>query len=133
MFKFTVVFLLCANLCCARNTQVGVNNKVEGDQSVGGVHLFELHTPTGGMGVGVKIVIISLIIGAIFYWCINKKVKQCKRAMLPYSVAANNVSQLSRVAVSDLAPVHPQPPIEPRLTRPRRLSDPELFSRSTLP
>ena len=47
MFKFTVVFLLCANLCCARNTQVGVNNKVEGDQSVGGVHLFELHTPTG--------------------------------------------------------------------------------------
>jgi len=126
MYKVYIVFVLCLASTLARNAQVGVNNKVEGDQTVGGVHLFELHSPSGGMGIGVKLIFASLIIGALFYWCINRKVKQCKRAMQPYSTAAGEVSQLSRYAIRDLAPVHPQPPVE-RQRRGRRLSDPAMF------
>ena len=108
------VFVLCSHLtlATARNNQVGVNNKIEGDQSVGGVHLFELHTPSGGTGYGVKLVVIGLIIGIIFYWCISKRVKKCQQAVIPYATAASNVSRVSQYALQDLAQVHPQPPVQ---------------------
>ena len=129
------VFLLLAAQCHTRNTQVGVNNKVEGDQTVGGVHLFEVHTPEGGMGFGIKVMIFVFIVGVILYWFIRQRVKKCRRALVPYSSAAGNVSNLTQLAMTELAQVHPQPPIQvpptvfryaqtaPSGKRARRLSD----------
>ena len=37
------------------------NNKVNGDQNVGGLHFFEFHSTSGGMGLGFKIAIVLLI------------------------------------------------------------------------
>lgn len=70
------------------NSQVGVNNDVEGDQTVGGVHLFELHTPEGGVGMGIKILIVMAVVLLVLYWCCLKKVQSCKETILPYAEAA---------------------------------------------
>jgi len=106
------ILLLFAAQCQTRNAQVGVNNKVEGDQTVGGVHLFEVHTPEGGMGFGIKVMVFAFIIGVILYWFIRQRVKKCRRALDPYSAAAGNVSHFTQLAMAELAPVHPQPPVQ---------------------
>lgn len=131
-----ILLLLCQ--CFGRNTQVGVNNKVEGDQSVGGVHLFELHSPHGGTGLGIKILIVGLIVGGLIYWFVNRKIRKCRMAMLPYAHAAGDVSRVSCLAAYELAPVHPGPPdamarfqaAREHHSRARRLSDTVIPSSS---
>ena len=104
------IYMLCAQVIhCRGATQVGVNNKVDGDQTVGGVHLFELHSPNGGMGIGVKVLVAAIIVGIIFYWCVTKRIKKCKQAVLPYQAAAQYLPQVPRLT-QQLAMVHPQPP-----------------------
>ena len=54
---FAALLLLNFNpALCRSSNQVGVNNKVDGDQTVGGMHLFEMHTPEGGMGLGLSLI-----------------------------------------------------------------------------
>ena len=108
-----------------KSTQVGVNNNVDGDQSVGGVHLFEMHTPEGGMGLGIKFIIVGVIVGIICYWCVSRRLKKCKQAVRPYAAAAQYLPQLPQLPhyAPTMAPVHPQPPVAPA-PRARRLSDP---------
>ena len=48
---FLILNLLALSLAA---TQDHVGNKVSGDQTVGGIHLFEVHAPGGGIGLGVK-------------------------------------------------------------------------------
>ena len=49
------------------------NDMRKGDQSIGGVHLFEFHSPGGGMGIGLKTMLFAIIAAAVLYWCLKEK------------------------------------------------------------
>ena len=49
------------------------NNVHRGDQTLGGVHIFEFHAPGGGMGIGIKILVLAVIAIAVGYWCLKEK------------------------------------------------------------
>ena len=58
------------------NTKTDTKTKNEvrrGDQSIGGVHLFEFHAPGGGMGIGLKTMLFAVIAAAVLYWCLKEK------------------------------------------------------------
>ena len=55
------------------NTLTKTTNNVKGDQSYGGIHLFEWHGEHGGIGLGWKILLALLILLAIGYWWTKKK------------------------------------------------------------
>ena len=61
---------------------VTCNNKVNGDQTVGGIHFFEVHSTSGGMGVGIKIIIALFVAGLVAYFCIRQKAKKFMRRSL---------------------------------------------------
>ena len=42
-------------------------NTHKGDNTVGGVHFFEVHSQAGGSGIGIKIIIFLLLIGVFAY------------------------------------------------------------------
>ena len=77
LYTFTLLCLL-ARAQANTNTQLGVNH-MSGDQTVGGIHFFEIHTPSGGMGLGIKLFLGALIAIAVAYWCIRRKAKQTLR------------------------------------------------------
>ena len=81
-------FLLVLPHLASTATQVGVNNRVDGDQTVGGVHLFELHSPSGGMGFGLKVLLIVIIVGVAIYWYIQRQTRAALKRHLPTTVAA---------------------------------------------
>ena len=49
------------------------NDVQKGDQTIGGVHLFEFHSPGGGMGIGIKVLVFLIIAAAVIYWCLKEK------------------------------------------------------------
>ena len=56
------------------HTKNSVSNDVRrGDQAIGGVHVFEIHSPGGGMGIGIKVLVIAVIAIAVLYWCLKEK------------------------------------------------------------
>lgn len=62
---------------------VSANNKVNGDQTVGGIHFFEVHSTSGGMGIGIKIIIALFIAALVAYFCIRQKAKRfLKKSMM---------------------------------------------------
>ena len=70
-------------------------NQVRGDQDVGGIHLFEFHSTSGGVGMGWKIMMVALIIILILYFYIRHRMKRYVRSqILP-------LTQVSRMAEPD--------------------------------
>lgn len=82
-YFYAIAYLLCyAQLSFAGQSHVG--NKVQGDQTVGGIHLFELHAPGGGIGLGIKVLLIGGLILAVLYWYMRRQtVKAIKRSAIP--------------------------------------------------
>ena len=101
------IVLSAAALASAASTQVGVNNKVDGDQTVGGVHLFELHSPQGGIGLGFKILFLLAIVAVIIYWYIRRRTRQT----LLRHPALRQAAAYAAAPAFELAQVHPQPPV----------------------
>ena len=60
---------------------------VKGDQTVGGIHLFEIHSPSGGMGLGLKLLILLAVALAVAYWCLRQKTKKVARTAAITSAA----------------------------------------------
>ena len=59
------------------------NDIKKGDQSIEGVHIFEFHAPGGGMGIGIKLLIVAIIAVAVGYWCLKEKCKICTKRFTP--------------------------------------------------
>ena len=80
---FTAILFCCCLLGSAfsqntkTNTLTKTTNNVKGDQSYGGIHLFEWHGEHGGIRLGWKILLALLIILAIGYWWTKKKANKC--------------------------------------------------------
>ena len=68
--RYAFIAYLLVHSCFGGQTHVG--NKVQGDQTVGGVHLFELHAPGGGIGLGIKVLLIGGLILALLYWYMRR-------------------------------------------------------------
>ena len=68
-------------VACAKAKQTQVESTVEGDQTVGGIHLFEVHAPGGGIGIGIKVLIVLAIIGGLVYWYIRRKANKLRRQL----------------------------------------------------
>ena len=64
------IYILCIFISVDAKSQV--QSSVEGDQTVGGVHLFEVHTSSGGIGIGIKILVVVIIMALILWWCCRK-------------------------------------------------------------
>ena len=117
MFSRAVLCLLTVFAVVHAATQVGVNNRVDGDQTVGGVHLFELHTPQGGIGLGFKIILILIIVGAVIYWYIRRRTQMAIRrhpALQQIATAASAYAPYApplTATALDLAAVHPSSPV----------------------
>ena len=68
--------------CFAQNTRTNtletdVTNNVKGDQSYGGVHLFEIHGEHGGIGMGWKVIFIVARVCLVAYWWAKRKTSKC--------------------------------------------------------
>ena len=72
MFTFIPFVYIVLCLFASANAKSQVQSSVEGDQTVGGVHLFEVHTSAGGIGIGIKILIAAVVSVMILWWCCKK-------------------------------------------------------------
>ena len=86
MFSNALYFAICFALLA---TPVHANNNVRGDQTVGGVHFFEVHSTSGGMGLGIKILLVLLIGGALAYYCIRNRAKKYLKKTVLGNVLTN--------------------------------------------
>ena len=118
VFAFAFALLFPA-ATCNKNVQVGVNH-LDGDQTVGGIHFFELHAPNGGTGLGFKVLLIAAIALFIIYWFIKRRARDFMRSYfgstparsarqhhVPLPLSALQLQQLQ--ALNQIAPVHQQP------------------------
>ena len=111
------VFLL-ALLC---TSPVLANNKVNGDQTVGGIHFFEVHSTSGGMGLGIKILLALLVAGLLAYYCIRRRAKKFMKKSLIGNVLTNVTStQPMTPAQPQLLSAQPQQPYQLVVQQPRR-------------
>ena len=76
---------------------------VKGDQTVGGIHLFEIHSPSGGMGLGLKLLILLAVALAVAYWCLRQKTKKVARTAAITSSAGATQYALCLLYTSDAA------------------------------
>jgi len=63
----------CATLDSNHIKKTTKNVASGGDQVIGGVHVFEVHAPGGGMGLGIKVLLLGVIAVAVGYWCLKEK------------------------------------------------------------
>ena len=63
------------------------HTSVKGDQTVGGIHLFEIHSPSGGMDLGLKLLILLSVALGVAYWCLHQKTKKVARTAVLTSAA----------------------------------------------
>ena len=61
---------------------VYATNQVKGDQDVGGIHLFEFHTTSGGVGMGWKILLLALIVIMALYFYIRHRMRRYVRSQI---------------------------------------------------
>lgn len=140
-----IIFLLTAQVSAQSQ------NQVKGDQTVGGVHLFEFHTPEGGMGFGFKMMILLVVIVALIYWYVKRKAKSYVTNHLPMVANAANTGFAAcghqsnnlpvgqpMVVYQPSAPMAPQPYSPSHAPRPKRYrqksySEDEDPSRGHLP
>ena len=83
------------------------NDIKEGDQSIGGVHIFEFHAPGGGMGIGIKLLIVAIIAVAVGYWCLKEKCKLCTRRFTPVQRATADIE--NAIELQPCGRCHPEP------------------------
>ena len=76
-------------------------SSVEGDQTVGGIHLFEIHSPSGGMGLGIKFLLVLAVVAFAIYWCLRRKAKRFRK-----SFAGQALQTVSSVLPHQQAPPH---------------------------
>ena len=90
------------------------NNKVDGDQTIGGVHFFEVHAPGGGMGLGIKIgLAIVLLALCIWLWMrYRAKLARRRRLLQPILTAAAETYRNQQI------PMLPPPPHPHTATQP---------------
>ena len=83
-FLLLIAYLL--SLSCAQDIKTNkvtkqvthqVNNTVQGDQSYGGIHLFEWHGQHGGIGLGWKILFVLVLVLLLAYWWMKRKANKC--------------------------------------------------------
>ena len=74
-------------------------SSVEGDQTVGGIHLFEIHSPSGGMGLGIKFLLVLAVVAFAIYWCLRRKAKRFRK-----SFAGQALQTVSSVLPQQQAP-----------------------------
>ena len=114
MFRFYafVLLLLCTS-------PVLFANKVNGDQNIGGVHFFEFHSTSGGMGLGVKIILALLAAGLLAWYCIRRKAKKFMKKSLIGNVLTS-VASPQPVSPNQPAPAQPVQPYQLVVQAPRR-------------
>ena len=82
--------LTCVSMCTlilgATNEHVGIH----GDQTVGGVHLFEVHSPSGGMGLRLKLLLLLAVVLLAGYWCLRQRAKKVAQTTLMANAMAGN-------------------------------------------
>ena len=61
---------------------IEVHSGVKGDQMVGGVHLFKIHSPLGEMDLGLKLLLLFAAVLAIVYWCLQQRTKKLARSSI---------------------------------------------------
>jgi len=75
-FIFYCMSLIAFCFALLDRNQKTTNNQdtIAGDQSYGGVHLFEFHGQHGGMGLGFKLIFTAVLIFAVVYWCLKDRI-----------------------------------------------------------
>ena len=88
------------------------NDVKQGDQSIGGVHIFEFHAPGGGMGIGIKLLIVAIIAVAVGYWCLKEKCKICSKRFTPIHRVAGDLENAIELQPCGRCrqPCNPEPP-----------------------
>ena len=76
MYILTMIVLLLILFHMAGGDNKVSHTGVRGDQTVGGVHLFEIHSPSGGMGLSLKMLILLAVALGIAYWCLLQRAKK---------------------------------------------------------
>ena len=68
MFSMIFVSAVCIYALTLLYMFAPINaDNVHGDKTIGGLHFFEVHSASGGTGIGVKIFIFLLILGLIIF------------------------------------------------------------------
>ena len=94
---------------------VSAGDNIGGDKTIGGLHFFEVHTPNGGTGIGVKIFIFLLIVGLILF-CYYKWKHFKKRLNVVAGAGAMIASNpMPATATLAAAALNPRPVIQPAL------------------
>ena len=114
--KFVIIILIASSAKTHANT-------VKGDQTVGGIHFFEVHSTSGGMGLGVKILIALCIAVCLAYYCIRNRAKKYLRKTMLGNVLTS-VTSTQPLAPQQLQAPQPAPQPEPYqlVVRPARRS-----------
>ena len=108
-FKFFIMLVFPFHLMdftTARNN-AQVDATVSGDQTVGGIHLFELHAPGGGVGLGIKIMLILAIAAAVGYWWLKRRAKKALQRTLQQGIPLQSIASPLPTPLQQLAPPAP--------------------------
>ena len=110
MYKAFALYLIFASVSANQNH---VGNKVGGDQTVGGIHLFELHAPGGGIGLGIKIMLIGGLVLALLYWYMRRQtIRAIRRTAYPYPA-----TEMSEIATTVAPALRGRPACGPACRR----------------
>ena len=64
------------------NISLSYANQVKGDQDVGGIHLFEFHSTSGGVGMGWKILMVTMFVILALYFYIRHRMRRYVRSQV---------------------------------------------------
>ena len=113
MFTMAIIAALCfycAFLFYLFGPTFAKADSVHGDKTVGGLHFFEVHSPNGGTGIGIKIVIFLLLVGlaAFCYY----KWRNFKKRLNVISTGATSLATTSAATLAANA-LNPRPALQP--------------------
>ena len=106
MFLTFTFILIAANYL--HSTVHGATNEhvgIHGDQTIGGVHLFEVHSPSGGMGLGLKLLLLLVVILLAGYWCLRQRTKRLAQSAIMANAIAGNPLGQCMIPIHQLAPL----------------------------
>ena len=114
--SFVKLALLLSHFVAVLHTQneLHFGNNGGDHQTFGGIHFFKVHSSSGGMGIGIKLLFVLLIVGAILYWFIRQKcrkvlnpIQTVSQSQLPAHVPAPNVRPGQPLQLPYYSPVQP--------------------------
>ena len=83
----SIIVFVSLYVTLTHTNQNNLDATVTGDQTNGGIHLFEVHAPGGGMGIGLKVIALITVV-ALVWWIRQRYIKFRKSATTQLGQAA---------------------------------------------